>query len=263
VKCVGKEKCGGLCLDVCKCGAIFQREPEKSLSDDSLITKIDIDRAACIGCLSCTEVCPAKALSASGYDITVDAAFARVEKDRFFYKKDGGVTISGGEPMHQFDFTLNLAKLCKENGINVCLDTTGFAPPKQLLRILPYVDLFLYDLKHMDSKKHERFTAVPNERILANAKLLAENGGALQIRVPVIPKLNADPDNLEKTAAFCASLGDALKLVQLLPYHSMGKSKYVRLGWTYRLKNVDPPEDAFMRRVLTLFTSRGLPAKIR
>jgi len=262
VKCTGNEKCGGLCLNACPAGALYTKEPEKSLADDSMITKVEIDRLKCTDCLSCAQVCPSRALVPSGYEISVEDACARVEKDRFFFKKEGGATISGGEPMFQFDFTLSLAmKLC-EKGINVCLDTTGFAPRGQYLRILPYVNLFLYDIKHMDSDRHKSLTGVPNDLILSNAETIAENGGALQIRVPVIPKLNAGHDNLVKTAEFCAKLGSAVKLVQLLPYHSMGKSKYMRLGWPYKLKNVDPPDDGFMEQALELFSSRGLPAKI-
>jgi pyruvate formate lyase activating enzyme len=125
------------------------------------------------------------------------------------------------------------------------------------------VDLFLYDLKHMDSSRHEKLTGVPNGLIHSNARLLAGHGAALQIRVPVIPRLNDSRENLQMAAEFCAGLGDAVKLVQLLPYHSMGKSKYVRLGWPYKLNNVEPPDDGFMNEALALFQSHGLPAKLR
>lgn len=263
VKCVGAEKCGGLCLNACPHGALTLGEPEKSLQSDSMLTKPEVDRAKCDGCLKCAAVCPAKALAPSGREITVEEACARVERDRFVFEKDGGATISGGEPMHQFNFTYNLARKFSEIGIGVCLDTTGFAPPEQFLKILPYVELFLYDIKQMDSKKHQSFTGVPNELILSNARLLAENGGALQVRVPVIPKLTDDWDNLTRTAEFCASLGAAVKLVQLLPYHSTGKSKYVRLGWPYKLTQVEPPDEAFMQKALELFKSRGLPVRLR
>lgn len=262
VKCVGTEKCGGLCLAACPTGALRRTEPEKSLADASMITKVDVDRAVCAGCLRCAAVCPAKALSPSGYEITVEEAYARVDRDRFFFKKDGGATISGGEAMQQFSFTYNLAMRLKEGGIHVCLDTTGFAPAEQYLQILPYIDLFLYDLKHMDTHRHQKLTGVPNELILDNARLLAAHGAALQIRVPVIPKLNASEENLHATARFCTELGDAVKLVQLLPYHAMGRSKYTRLGWPYKIKNVDPPDDETMQRVLELFQSYGLPSKL-
>ncbi|NLT39221.1 MAG: glycyl-radical enzyme activating protein [Clostridiales bacterium] len=263
VKCVGKELCGAPCVGVCQSGALIECEPEKAVTGDRMVTKVKVDRERCAECLRCAGVCPSKALSASGREISVEEAYTRINKDRFVFKKDGGATISGGEPMGQFEFTLNLARKLKENGIGVCLDTTGYAPPEQFLEILEYIDLFLYDIKHMDSKKHRSFTGVPNELILSNARLLAENGASLQIRVPVIPKLNAGMENLEQTADFCARLGGAVKLVQLLPYHSMGRSKYARLGQPYRLSNVEPPDEAFMERALEVFLSRGLPGKIR
>ncbi len=263
IKCVGEEKCGGLCLEACPNGALQRKEPEKSPMDESMITKIEVDRSKCVACLRCAAVCPSRALTASGTEITVEEAFARVERDRFVFKSEGGATISGGEPMAQFEFTLNLAMKLKENGIGVCLDTTGYAPPEHFLELLPFIDLFLYDIKHMDSKKHLSFTGVPNELILSNAELLAENGASLQIRIPVIPKLNASIENLQKTAEYCARLGSAVKLVQLLPYHSMGRSKYVRLGWKYKLLNLEPPEEEYMDRALELFKSCGLPGKIR
>jgi pyruvate formate lyase activating enzyme len=262
IKCVGVELCGGLCLKVCPNGAIHTQAAEASPINETVVTRIEVDRSKCVNCLKCAEACPSRALVPSGYESGVDEIYARVEKDRIFFKKDGGVTISGGEPMSQFEFTCRLAAKFHENGIGVCLDTTGFAPAEQYLRILPYISLFLYDLKHMDSRKHEKFTSVPNDRILSNAGLLAANGGKLQIRVPVIPKLNADWENLAATADFCAELGEAVERVQLLPYHALGKSKYERLGWTYKLKNVEPPGDEFMGQVLELFESRGLPAMI-
>jgi pyruvate formate lyase activating enzyme len=262
IKCVGVELCGGLCLKACANGAIRALEAEQPALGETVITRIGIDRSKCVNCLKCAEACPSKALVPSGYESSVDEIYARVEKDRIFFKKEGGVTLSGGEPMSQFEFTYNLAMKFHENGIGVCLDTTGFAPAEQYLRILPYVSLFLYDLKHMDSRRHEKLTAVPNGRILSNAKLIAANGGKLQIRVPVIPKLNADRENLARTADFCAELGEAVKRVQLLPYHAMGKSKYERLGWTYKLQNVNPPGDEFMAETLELFESRRLPAII-
>ena len=128
--------------------------------------------------------------------------YERLLKDRGFFKDGGGVTISGGEPMAQFDFTCNLAKRLKDSGIHICLDTTGFAATELFAKILPYIDLFLYDIKHMDTKMHKKITGVGNEQILKNARFLAEHGAALQIRVPVIPKLTDKRANLRQTASF-------------------------------------------------------------
>ena len=262
VKCLGTELCEDACISACPKGAVSKLRPEKSLRDGSMITKVQIDRSVCDNCLKCAEACLGRALRASGREISTEEAYRRVEKDRFFFRDGGGATISGGEPMYQFDFTLALAKKLREGGIHVCLDTTGFAPAERFLEILPYVDLFLYDLKHMDPMRHQRLTGVPNCLILDNARLLASHGAALQIRIPVIPKLNDSRENLVRTAEFCVELGAAVKTVQLLPYHNMGRSKYDRIGREYRIKNIDPPSEDDMERVLELFRSYGLPARV-
>jgi pyruvate formate lyase activating enzyme len=141
----------------------------------------------------------------SGYHLSVEEVFERIVKDKPYYEPDGGVTISGGEPMQQFSFTYALAKQCNENGISVCLDTTGYAPEEDYLSIRPYIDRFLYDLKQMDSHQSEKLTGVPNEQILSNAESIAAHGGNFQIRVPIIPKLNDTEENLRRTAQFCVS----------------------------------------------------------
>ncbi len=271
VKCLGLELCQNACADACPNGAISAGEPVKALDGSGELKKAVIDRDKCAGCLKCTEACVTKALYPSGRAATVDEVCERLNKDRGFFQNGGGITISGGEAMSQFEFTFNLAKRLKDGGFHICLDTTGHAPTEDFERILPYIDLYLYDIKHMDASAHRKLTGVGNELILANARFLAEHGGALQIRVPVIPKLTDKEDNLRATAEFCVSLnarskavgfGEAVKLVQLLPYHSTGRMKYDRLGWRYRLKNVEPPSDAFMNGVLALFQSYGLNSQL-
>ena len=227
-----------------------------------MIIKPEIDWGKCTGCLKCAEACIPKAFYTAGWETDVDTVYARLMKDVVFFEDGGGVTISGGEAMGQFGFTLNLCKRLKDSGIHICLDTTGFAPTERFAEILPWIDLFLYDIKHMDSFHHEKLTGVPNKLILDNARYIAAHGGALQVRFPVIPKLNDSPENIAATADFCVELGDAVQLVQLLPYHKAGQVKYPRLGRTYRLKNVSPPSDAFMEKALEVFKARGLPCQI-
>jgi pyruvate formate lyase activating enzyme len=262
VKCLGTDLCQNACINACPEGAVTADEPVQALDGSGLIRKAKIDRNKCTACLKCTETCISKALYPSGRYATVDEVYERLDKDRGFFKNGGGVTISGGEAMAQFEFTFNLAKRLKDSGLHICLDTTGFAPTEQFKKILPYIDLYLYDIKHMDSAMHKKLTGVGNELILENARFLAQNGGALQIRVPVIPKLTDKEVNLRATAEFCVSLGEAVKLVQLLPYHATGRMKYERLGWRYKLKNVEPPPDEFMNKTLELFQSYGLNAQL-
>jgi len=262
VKCLGTDLCQDACINACPEDAISKDEPAQALDGSGTIQKVKIDREKCTSCLKCAGACISKALYPTGWDTTVDEVYARVDKDRGFFKNGGGVTISGGEAMDQFAFTYNLAKRLKDSGIHVCLDTTGYAATELFEKILPYVDLFLYDIKHMDSAMHQKLVAVGNELTLTNARFLAEHGAALQIRVPVIPKLTDKEDNLRQTAEFCASLGDAVKLVQLLPYHKTGQMKYDRLGWRYPLPNVEPPEEAFMLKTLEMFQGVGLNCQL-
>ncbi|MDR3209766.1 MAG: glycyl-radical enzyme activating protein [Oscillospiraceae bacterium] len=262
IKCLGLEVCRNACIDACPEGAITGDEPKAALDGSGMIRKARLDRAKCTSCLKCAGACMTKSLYAAGWDTTVDEVFDRVSRDRPFFKNGGGITISGGEAMAQFEFTYNLAKRLKDSGLHICLDTTGYAATELFAELLPYIDLFLYDLKHMDSAAHKRLTGVGNELILTNARFLAERGGALQIRVPVIPKLTDTETNLRQTAAFCASLGEAVKLVQLLPYHATGRMKYDRLGWKYKLTNVEPPEEAFMLDTLAMFQSCGLSSQL-
>ncbi|NLO48645.1 MAG: glycyl-radical enzyme activating protein [Clostridiales bacterium] len=262
LKCLGTDLCQNACLEACPENAISKDEPVQMLDGSGVIHKAKIDREKCAGCLQCVGACVTKALYPSGWETTVDEVFSRVIKDRGFFNNGGGITISGGEPMAQFAFTCNLAKRLKESGIHICLDTTGFAATNLFEEILPYIDLFLYDIKHLDTAMHKKLTGVGNEQILKNARFLAENGGALQIRVPVIPKLTDKESNLRQTAEFCVSLGEAVKLVQLLPYHKTGRMKYDRLGWHYKLANVEPPKEEFMQKALEMFRSYGLNCRL-
>ena len=262
LKCIGTELCQDACILACPQGAVSRDAPSKRMGTDELVEKVRIDRARCTGCQRCAESCVTGALYTAGWDTDVDTVCARLMKDAAFFADGGGVTVSGGEAMAQFDFTLNLCKKLKDSGIHICLDTTGFAPTERFAGILPWIDLFLYDIKHMDPERHEKLTGVPNGLILDNARYIAAHGGALQVRFPVIPKLNDSPENIEATADFCAELGKAVQLVQLLPYHKAGQVKYPRLGRTYRLKNVEPPPDAFMEKALEVFKAKGLPVQI-
>ncbi|NMA36961.1 MAG: glycyl-radical enzyme activating protein [Papillibacter sp.] len=262
IRCVGIKHCG-LCLKACDRGAISESEPKKSLTGDEELTYPVIDRPKCDVCLKCVEACPSTAIYNPLRRVTVEYCMESIRKDKKYYEKSGGgVTISGGEPMSQFEFTLALAKACRAEGYNVALDTTGYAPTAQYMEILPYINLFLYDLKHMNSDRHQKLTGVPNELILKNAEELAKAGARFQIRFPIVPKLNDSEENIRATAEFCVKIKDAIDVVQLLPYHKMGSMKYTRLGKKYKLVNVEAPSDEFMKKQLELFESYGLKAMI-
>jgi len=160
-----------------------------------------------------------------GKSYTVSEVMERVVRDRpFFEKSGGGVTVSGGEPLAQPEFTLALLKALKESGCTQ-RSTPRLCVLCRRRAVLPYVDLFLLDLKHMDSATHRATVGVPNERILENARAIAAAGGRLQIRVPVIPRFNDSGEHFRALAQFVAALGEAVTVVQVLPYHAMGRAQ--------------------------------------
>lgn len=263
VRCIGAELCGE-CLKVCPAGALTLGAQEENAADHSLMHRVRWERAVCLQCTACTQVCFPEALSLCGKDYTVDEVMAILRKDfSFFASSGGGVTVSGGEPLCQLDFTAALLESLKRENIHTAVDTTGFVPRSAIERVLPFTDLFLYDLKHMDSAEHARIMGVPNEQIHENARFIAANGGKLQVRIPVIPGYNDSAENLNRAAELCASLGDAVTLVQLLPYHHFGASKYERIQMYDPMPpELQPPTDAQMQLYLELVKSHGLQAII-
>lgn len=247
IKCVGVEKCGH-CLTVCPHDAISLGAKKKSLTDDSEIQLVTVDRSKCDNCGKCAEVCTSKALYMCGIDYTVEEIMERVRRDVPFFKRSGGgVTVSGGECLSQPQFLLALLKQCKAEGIHTAVDTTGFANWDVIEPILPYTDLFLYDIKHMDSALHKQVVGVPNERILENAQKIAAAGGKFQIRLPVMPMYNDSIEYFNEIGAFIKGLGDAVEVVQLLPYHNLGTVKWERLQTTAPIFEVAPPSDELMQ----------------
>ena len=262
IKCVGIEKCGN-CLTVCPHNAISPGKKKKSLTSDEEITLVTVDRSKCDNCGKCAEVCTSKALYMCGTDYTVDELMERVRRDiPFFNKSGGGVTISGGECLSQPEFTLEFLKRCKAEGIHTAVDTTGFTDWKWIEKVLPYTDLFLYDLKHMDSEMHKRGTGVPNEVILENARKIAKAGGKFQLRIPVIPMYNDSVEEFEKYGNFIKELGDSVEVVQLLPYHALGVTKWERLGRDKPVLEATPPSDELMEDRKKQLEDMGLPVVI-
>ncbi len=183
-----------------------------------------------------------------GEDTTVEQVMETVEKDRSYYRRSGGgLTLSGGESLTQPEFARDLLRAAKEAGINTAMESTACAKYEVIESILPYLDTYLMDIKHMDAAKHKEFTGRSNELILENAKKIAESGQTkLVIRVPVIPGFNDRRDEIEAIARFAASLKGVNK-IHLLPYHRLGQDKYEGLGREYLMKDVLPPTNEHMK----------------
>ena len=186
--------------------------------------------AECRMCGKCTAFCPQGVREICGKEYTVEEIVKEILKDKSFYEtSDGGVTFSGGECMLQIDFLEEMLKECKKNGIHTAIDTAGNLPYECFERILPHTDLFLYDVKCIDSKKHETYVGVGNELILDNLKKLLATEKPIWVRIPTIADINDSKEEMKAINGFFTNFGRPEK-VELLPYHAMGEHKYTSLG---------------------------------
>ena len=190
----------------------------------------------------CVAVCPSGALKIIGTNTDVDFLMSEVLKDKKYYDKTGGgITVSGGEPMAQFEFTKDILIASKKNGLNTVLDTCGYGEKDHYKEILPFVDLFLFDYKLTDKELHEKYTGVSNEDILGNLDLLVKNGASIILRCPIIPGINDNEDHFNGIKNIIKKYPQILS-VELMPYHNMGRDKANRLGMEFKLpgiRNVD------------------------
>lgn len=249
IKCVGADICKAPCVDACPEGAI-------SLSPES---KAATNWELCQTCGRCTEACLFGARTIAGKRMTVDEVVAEVEKDWLFYNRSGGgVTIGGGEPLMQFKFVLALVKKCKERFFHTVLETCGHGQWQHLKQISEYLDLLYYDIKHMASVRHKELTGVSNELILSNARrvLSGEVGCEVIARIPIVPGCNDSEQDVAAIAKFVAESGGTM--IELLPYHALGSSKYRQLGMQYELGEVRPPSEEQMERLRNVVKSFGL-----
>lgn len=228
-RCIG---CGE-CLSAC----------EKGLHSFSEGEGHQIRREECEACGACADRCVG-ALEISGKEMSVTEILREVEKDRVFYgNSGGGMTVSGGDPLFRPKFLLELLKEAKARGIHTCIETSGFGKWEDIQALIPYVDLFLWDVKECDSQRHREYTGVPNERILDNLHRLDEAGASVILRCPIIPGFNDRQEHFR----FIGELAEQLSCVQRVdvePYHPMGKSKSDSLGKPYPLAHLGfPPEE--------------------
>lgn len=198
-----------------------------------------------------------------GRDVTVGEVMEEVERDRVYYKRSGGgLTLSGGESLTQPDFATALLRAAKESGINTAMESTGFADFSVIERFLPYLDVYLMDIKHINREKHKEFTTQYNDLILENARKIAESGKVrLIIRTPVIPTFNATEEEIGEIARFASSL-KGVEEMHILPYHRIGMDKYSGLGREYLLKDIEPPSKELMDRLLRVVEAVGLRGQI-
>jgi pyruvate formate lyase activating enzyme len=246
-RCIG---CGD-CIEKCPSGSL-------SRSGDDLLR----DPGRCLCCGRCAEICPALAHEATGWEASVADIMAEIGRDLPFYDQSGGgVTFSGGEPLLQAEFLIELLQACGRMGIHRAVDTCAYVAQATLLEVARHTDLFLVDIKHMDSDKHRYYTGVGNDRILSNIQALAELGKALHIRLPLIEGVNGDDDNLRRSGAFIAALKN-VETVDILPYHGAAAVKYARLGLAYPGEAYVPMTQQKLTHCVDLLTSMGLKVQL-
>lgn len=254
--CIGLDVCGA-CLKACPAGALLAAENQI----------VGIDRETCRKCLACAHACPNNTLVVYGKHMTVDQVMKDILKDRSIYMRTGGgVTLSGGDCLYQPQFVLELLKACRQAHIHTCVESEVVCSTATLDAILPYTDLFITDIKHMDPYQHRAYTGHSNVQILKNIEYLAVKSAPLVIRLPIIPGCNDTPENIRATAEFLTRvLRGNLIQVQLIPYRPLGIEKYRALGMDYPMADreaVKPGDYLENIRVLAeRFQEYGIPAQ--
>ena len=242
------------------CGECIQICPHDVMTQTA--EGIVSDPAKCDLCQTCADHCPSGAVEFAGRKVTVDEVVAEIEKDIAFYDESGGgITFSGGEPLMQPEFLLQLLEACAALDLHRTVDTTGYADSKLLQAVALKTDLFLYDLKLMDAARHRDFTGVSNVRILNNLKLLSRDGARIQVRVPIIPGINNDDENIDRTVAFVSDLA-GVEQIAILPFHNSARGKYGRLGMECLSPDIEGPDDEHLKIIAERLSKSGLPVKI-
>ncbi len=249
-KCTG---CGA-CISACRKNAIARKADQPAL--------VETNRELCDACGACTRACKNDARSISGKTMTVEEAFAEVEEDRLFYGADGGLTITGGEPLAHPDFTTALLRKTKESGISTAIETCGAVSWPVMQKALPYVDTVLYDIKQMDSDLHKQYTGIRNEGILENLRHISnETSCTIIVRCPVIPPCNDSPENMHALGAFLKENKIRAREVNLLPYHNLGEGKRVQLETGTEAFQSHTPSEEEMEALRCIVRGYGFTCK--
>ncbi len=245
-------KCPLRCVEACPKGA--------ARTSQNGSPPVLFERSVCDRCdsMDCISVCYMQALQPSGKWYTVDELMRIFNRDRCYWGLEGGITLSGGEPLAQPDFVLKVLERCHQAAISACLETNAYVSRPLLESVLPFVQWLFIDIKHMDSGKHAEGTGVPNESILQNIRWLASSGwaGRIIIRVPVIPDYNDTAVNMQATAEFLTQAG--LREINLLPFHRLGATKYEQLGLRYAYTDLAPCAPATLETLAELYRMHSI-----
>lgn len=238
-KCLGTDICG-YCIKACKHGAL----------KNGLGTTVERDNSKCIGCRACVNICPTTATKIFGEDMTVEDVCKAVDNQTGVWRANGGITISGGEPLMQADFVAKVLEKLKKQGMNTALETSGYASWDSLEKVAKWCDTIHYDIKVMDREKHKELTGVYNDIILENLIKLRKNFPKINIivRTPVIPGLNDSDENLIDTVKYLKEIG-GVNDYELLPYHAYGSAKYQQIQMEYQLQDITAPNKEEVKKL--------------
>jgi len=226
-KCLTCRRCADVCAEGC----------------NTVDTAHIYNRKTCIGCGSCASVCPTNAMELCGKTVSAEEVFEELVKDKIFYDtSSGGVTVSGGEPLFQPEFTVALLKLCKANGIHTAIETSGYADTDTLISVIEQCDLVLFDIKETDEEKHKQYTGVPLKPILTNLDIINECSIPFIIRAPIVPTLNDREAHYKALTSLSVDMR-ACQGIQIMPYHNIGSHKYDLLNRNYGCKDIVPPSE--------------------
>lgn len=217
-----------------------------------------IDRAKCVACGVCVKACPTTALELCGTEMSIDEILSVAEKDRAFYGGEGGITLSGGEPFAQGKPVIEFLKACKERGFSTAVETCGYTDADLLRAALPYVDLFLWDVKDTDSARHKRYTGVENGKILDNLSIVNEMNAKIRLRCILVAGVNTDPHHYSAIAELASGI-NRLDGVEWIPYHAYGGTKSVFLGGEDSGRKEWIPEEEELEKAKAALKSRGIP----
>jgi pyruvate formate lyase activating enzyme len=241
----------GQCVEVC---------PQSNGAQSAILPYVD--RQRCIRCGQCVAVCATGARAMVGQSKSVDDVMAEVLKDRIFYDESGGgMTLSGGEPLMQPAFCRAVLEACRSEAVHSAVDTCGYVESQDLLAVAPLTDLFLYDIKVMDEQRHLEHTGASNGLILENLRALSRVHDNIWVRIPVVPGLNDNVQDLQEAARFCATL-DGVRQVNLLPHHELGSHKSERIGKAMPVVSVASPSPQQMETLAEAIRGFGLPVQI-
>lgn len=233
---------------------------KKAISRKNGRIRIDLEKCELKG--DCADVCPTQAIEMVGANMSIPQVMEEIEKDRIFYDRSkGGITFSGGEPLMQIDFLDALLSECQTRNLHTIVDTSGFAPWEHIKRIQDKVDIFFYDLKIMDDKKHKEMTLVSNQIIQDNLSRLAKGKNHVKVRIPVVAGLNDSEDCISQLIAYLSS-HPGLEEISLLPYHKMGEHKYALLKGTLPGLDAKSPSLGKVKKIKASLEKSGFSVQV-